>query len=383
MTLAMEIPFIYGRIAEAEEFTGREKDTKRLRTNLTGGVNTVIMSPRRWGKSSLVHHTLEEITNSDKDFITCHVDMFNCKDEEAFFRTYANAIVTASATKVEEAIETVKKYIGSFGPKITLGDAASTMEFSLGIDFKDKKYSTDEILDLPERIAQERGKRFIVCIDEFQNVENFSDSRAFQAQLRSHWQRHQRVTYCLYGSKRHMLMNIFADYEMPFYKFGDIMLLQKIESEIWKDFIVKRFNDTGKRIAPELAMQIAEKVECHSYYVQQYSQLVWLLTDESATAEVLDEAYEQMLDRSALLFETIIDGLKPRHISFLTAIANDEQNVTSARVLSKYNLGTSANVKNLKAAVLDKDLVMVGKNGKDLEIQDPLMKTWLRRRYRD
>ena len=378
----MDIPFVYGRIAQNEDFTGREQDIARLKTNLTSGINTVIMSPRRWGKSSLVHHTIDEIKKESNDFLVCHVDVFNSKDEYAFLQSYTNAVISASTTKLEDAVNTIKKHIGSSGPKITLGDIASTMEFSLGLDFKDRNLSADEILDLPEKIAREKGKRFIVCIDEFQNVENFSAPVAFQAKLRSHWQTHQNVCYCLYGSKRHMLMNIFSQYEMPFYKFGDIMLLHKMSDVVWADFIVKRFEKTGKGIDRTMALEIANKVDCHAYYVQQYSQLVWLLTKKEVTEDCLATAYEQMLDRSALLFDNLLDNLKTKQISLLLAIAHGEENLTSAKVLSNYNLGTSANVKNLKNAIIDKDFVISDLSKGTLSIQDPLFKEWLLRKYK-
>lgn len=373
----MKIPFVYGRIAEMSEFTGREEDIKRLLQNLTNGINTVIMSPRRWGKSSLVHRTLNEIANDSDNYLTCHVDVFNCRDEASFYHAYANAVLLAATSKADELIGLIKKYISSFGPKLTLGDTGSSMEMTLGIEFKDRQYSVDEILDLPEKIAIEKGKRMIVCIDEFQNIGNFNDPDAFQAKLRAHWQLHQHVTYCLYGSKRHLLLNIFTDYSKPFYKFGDIIPLQKMNSDTWSSFIVRRFHETGKTISLELATIIAEKVECHSYYVQQYSQMVWLLTEKTATQETVDMAYRQLIDRSSLLFSNIMDSMKPRQINFLRAIAKGEKNLSSASVLKNYNLGTSANIKNLRQAVIDRDLITIEPGTGIMEIQDPIFKQWL------
>ena len=378
----MNIPFVYGRIAEHQEFTGREQDIIHLKQNLTSGINTVIMSPRRWGKSSLVHYVLNEISESDDEYLVCHVDAFNCRDEESFFQTYANAVIKASTTFIDEAVSIIKKYMGSIGAKITLEDSTSKVGVSLGIDITDRQYSVDEILDLPEKIAAERGKKFVVCIDEFQNIGFFDNPDAFQARLRSHWQLHQHVTYCMYGSRRHMLLNIFSDYEKPFYKFGDIIPLQKIPSSVWRDFIVARFHDTGKQITPEFAEEIALRVECHSYYVQQYAQLVWLLTADHADETLLDVAYQQMMDRSTLLFYNIIDSLRTRQISFLVAIARGEENYSSANVLRKYNLGSSANIKNLRQALLDHDIVTTEPGSPRLEIQDPVFKQWLLVRYR-
>ena len=89
-------------------------------------------------------------------------------------------------------------------PLISVSDSSQTYEFSFGISFKDNKMGYDEILDLPQVIANDTGKKIIVCIDEFQNINEYEDSLAFQRKLRAHWQKQTSVCYCLYGSKRHV-----------------------------------------------------------------------------------------------------------------------------------------------------------------------------------
>lgn len=87
--------------------------------------------------------------------------------------------------------------------------------------------SIDEILDLPEKIAADRKMKIVICIDEFQQIGMFESPKAFQATLRSKWQLQQHVSYCLYGSRRHMMMEVFGKVSMPFYKFGAIYFLEK------------------------------------------------------------------------------------------------------------------------------------------------------------
>ena len=272
-----------------------------------------------------------------------------------------------------------KKYVGTFGPKLTLSDSQMQYELAFGIDFKDKQYSYDEILDLPQQIALERGKKFIVCIDEFQNVSNYEDALGFQRKLRAHWQRHNQVGYCMFGSKRHMLLDIFSNYEMPFYKFGDILFLDKIGEQEWVSFITDRFTQTGKRISTTQASRIAQYVACHPYYVQQLAQLVWLRTETVCKDTLIDASFEALVGQLSLLFSNIIDTLTAKQISFLQAIAQGERNFSSREVLSKYQLGTSANIKNLRKAMQDKDLIDVMPNS--IQLQDPLFAYWLTHEY--
>lgn len=374
----MEIPFVFGKIADGVEFTDRQADTERLLANFRGLVNTVIISPRRWGKSSLVAHTLERMAE-DKDYVTCKVDIFNCRTEAQFYQTYANAILKASSSKIEEFIAAAKRYVGAFSPKLTLNDSSLQYELTLGVDFNDKQYSYDEILDLPQLLAEEKGKKFIVCIDEFQNVDSYGDTLGFQRKLRAHWQTHNKVGYCMFGSKRHMLLDIFNSYKMPFYKFGDIIFLEKINKEEWVKFILRRFEGTGKKISEDCATQIAVLTECHPYYVQQLAQLTWLRTETTCSNEVVQEAFLALVGQLSLLFSNTIDTLTAKQISFLKAIANGERNFSSREVLTKYQLGTSANIKNLRKAMLDKNLIDV--TPETTVLQDPIFSYWLREVY--
>ncbi len=333
----METPFVYGRLALLDNYTNRTQELQLLKNNFTGLINTIIISPRRWGKTSLVNRVTEELQKErDNDFIVCHLDIFNCRSEEQFLKVYANAILKASTGKWEEFVEGVKKYLGRFVPNISFSDAAQTYEFSFGVNLKESQRSIDEILDLPQQIATDTGKKIIVCIDEFQNINEYSESLAFQRMLRAHWQRHDKVCYCLYGSKRHLLVNIFNSYDMPFYKFGDILFLQKINRKDWVTFICERFVASHKHISAELAGQIADTMQNHPYYTQQYSQQVWLRTTDECNEEILQTALESLIDQLSLLFTNLTDNLNARQISFLMAVVLGESNFTAKEILKKY-----------------------------------------------
>lgn len=376
----MDAPFIYGRIAEKENFTDRERETEMLVQNFTHLINTVIISPRRWGKTSLVNRTAEILAETRNDIRICHIDIFNCRTEEQFYKAYANAILKTATNAWDDFIAGAKKYLGKLVPIVSLSDNSQSYEFTFGINFKEAEYSYDEILDLPEKIAKESGKKFVVCIDEFQNINEYDDSLGFQRKLRSHWQRHTSVCYCLYGSKRHMLLNMFNNYEMPFYKFGDIMFLPKIQELDWIRFISSRFEATRKSISEEQCRKITELTKCHPYYTQQLSQQVWLRTSGKCTDRVIEESFLGVIGQLSLLFTNILDTLTPKQINFLLAVANKESNFSSREVLQKYKLGTSANIKNLKKATLEKDLIDI-MPGERIELQDPLFEYWLKSLY--
>lgn len=373
----MEIPFIYGKIADGIAFTDRENETEKLVNNFKGLINTVIISPRRWGKTSLVNKALG-ITAKDKEYITVSIDIFNCRSEAEFYNAFASAVLKAGISKIEEFVVSARKYMGGLLPKISLGDGLSTTELSLGVDFKDKEFSVDEILDLPQKLAKDRGKKFIVCLDEFQNICEYQNPLDFQKKLRSHWQRHTSVCYCLYGSKRNMLLNIFGVHTNPFYKFGDIIFLNKISSDNWVKFITETFDRTGKNIPPQTAKKIADMVSMHPYYVQQLAQQAWLRTEDVCSDAIVEDAFEGIIGQLNLLFCNLLDSLTAKQVQFLKAIGNGEKNFTSENVLKQYKLGTSANVKNLKEACIKKDIIDV-EPGNTIVFQDPMFECWLNR----
>ena len=175
----MEAPFIFGKIATDENFTDREQETAHLVNNFESLINTIIISPRRWGKSSLVHKAATIAQNEDKQLKICTVDLFNVKTEEQFYTVFARSVIRGTASRWDEAVENAKKFFSRLVPKISIG-ADPMNEVSIDFDWEEMKRNPDEILDLPERIAQSKGIKVMVCIDEFQNIAEFDDPLFFR-----------------------------------------------------------------------------------------------------------------------------------------------------------------------------------------------------------
>ncbi|PID95419.1 MAG: ATPase [Bacteroidetes bacterium] len=345
--------------------------------NFLSGINSVIISPRRWGKSSLVEKTIQTLKN-ERDLIICKIDLYNVRSEEEFYLKLANTVLKETASKWEEFIAHAKAFLSQLLPQISMGmNDENSLRF--GISWKDLQQKPDDILDLAEKIAIKKNIRIVICLDEFQNISTFGDSLALQKKLRAHFQRHQHVSYCLYGSKRHMLMDVFTNTSMPFYKFGNIMFLEKIKTKEWVPFIRKRFSDAGKEISKAQAERIVSLVENHSYYVQQLSQQVWLRTTRKCTDDIVEQAHLSLIQQLSLLFVTLTEGLSNTQVNYLKALLSGEKQLTSKEVLHKYRLGTSANVVRLKRTLVKNDVL--DNVGNELTFQDPLYKCWLIQDY--
>ena len=374
----MNTPFVFGKIAKSENFTDREKETSLLVSNFNSLINTIIISPRRWGKSSLVSKATDIATAGNENLRICKIDLFNVRNEEHFYELLAQNVLKVTSSKWEDAVDSAKKFFTRLIPKIVLaGDMQN--EISLDFDWSEIKNNPDEILDLAERIATEKGFRMVVCIDEFQNIAEFDNPQYFQKKLRSHWQQHQNVSYCLYGSKRHMMLDVFTNSSMPFYKFGDLLFLEKIDTPSWVTFITEQFLKTNKSISQSQVELIVRLADNHPYYVQQLAQQVWLRTQEECSEQIVRDAHIAIVEQLSLLFVTITESLTNNQINFLRAMVAGESAMSSAEVISKYRLVSSANVTRSRKSLLEKDIL--DNKANKITFQDPMYHFWLTNSY--
>ena len=374
----MSKPFNYGKLAEQDYFTNRTKEMQWLEMQVNAGINCILVSPRRWGKSSLIQHTSKKIKKKNKKIVFCFIDLYNVRSENEFLELFSSTIIKAVSNSFEDAVRNVKNIFKQLIPSISVSPDANA-EIELSFNWKNLQKNISEVLDLPEKLAIEKNIQIVVCVDEFQNISFMEDGIAFQKKLRAHWQKHQKANYILYGSRRHLMMDFFTKSTMPFYRFGEILFLEKIAETHWVPYIIERFIATNKKISEKLALKIAQQMENHPYYVQQLAQVVWQQTTKTATEENFYEAIEDLLDQYTILYQKEVDMLTNFQLNLLKALCNNETSLTSASVLKNYNLGTSANITRLKAALQNHEIIDV--LGKKISFNDPLFELWLKKRY--
>ena len=370
----MSNPFVFGSATSGEQFTDRIKDTDRLLANFNHGISSILISPRRWGKTSLVQKVSAIARNNNLKVV--NIDIFSCRNAEDFYMLFATEVIKQTAGKWEEWAENAKRFLSALVPRISFG-VDPQLDFSITFDLSNARFNED-VLNLPQRIAKDRGCKVVVCIDEFQQICEFADHVHFQKKLRSVWQLQKEVSYCLYGSKKHLLAELFSKQSMPFYKFGDIFFLKKINTDDWISFICERFESTGKKILPEQAKIICETVDNHSSYVQQLAWNVWIKVDEITKTEDIDSALTDLFNQNAMLYYRYVEELSGYQINFLKAVAEDiNSEFTKNEILLKYHLGSSANVKRLKDSLEKKELIDISE--KRVSFNDPVFKLWFRK----
>ena len=373
----MSKPFVYGTAVFGENFTDRKAETKHLKMNFEAGVNTILISPRRTGKTSLVYKAVEQITDPSIKIVM--MDIYDCRDEYEFYERFASAVLKGLATKAEQAMTLAKSFLSRLSPKISISPDPS-QEFSVSFGIGPKTEKPEEILDLPEKIAQKRNLNIVVCIDEFQQVGEFPDSIGFQKKARGVWQLQKNVSYCLFGSKKHMMDKLFQDKSMPFYHFGDMFFLEPIPKEEWVKYIVQRFATRDMIISEEMAGRLCDRVQLYSSYVQQLAWNVMIETDGEVTEQNLESGYELLIRQTSALFMRQLANLTVYQMNYLKALdAGIHTGFQSSDILEEYRLGSKSNITRIENVLLGKELIDKRPDG--VYFADPVFAYWFHREY--
>ncbi|MCK4921634.1 MAG: ATP-binding protein, partial [Bacteroidales bacterium] len=303
---------------------------------------------------------------------------FRVKNENEFYEQLLSEIIKASSSKWEEWIKSAKSLLKGLVSSFSVG-VDPYQDFKFKLNWEDPEMLQNAVLELPERIAIKKKIKFVICIDEFQKIDDFSDSLQIQQKLRSNWQSHQNCSYCLYGSKYHIINKLFSNESMPFFRFGDIIYLDKIPEKHWRKFIAKGFNSVNKTIDKKYIEYIINLSNNLPFHVQQLSHQVWRLTEDIVDDKVFQLAIDELLKYNNILYGRMIDDLSELQINLLKAISEGESKLNSKSVIQKYNLGTSGNVETIKKALMKKEIISF--TGKSPEFEDPLFAYWFRNDY--
>ena len=371
-------PFQFGTLATNENFIDRQEDRALLKQLLSSHINVMLISPRRWGKSSLVKKAMTELSEEDKKVRICYIDAFSIGSEAEFYRMFASQVIACASSKVERWIEDAKKFLTGVIPQVVINDQITDF-MAFDLKFVPQERDKMTILQLPEMLAKEKGIKIIVCIDEFQQLANLPEYKDMEGKMRSVWQQQQLTSYCLYGSKRNMMLNIFNNSNSPFYRFGQVIFMQKIAKEHWIPFIQQSFEKTGKSISIDLADRICNTVACHSWYLQQLCYFIWSFTSSEVTEEIYNLGLKQVLNINTPMFQNDTENLSSTQIEMLKAIANGERHFSSQAARQIYNLGNPNTIVKNKKSLQNKDIIEKDKEG--FTFVDPIYRLWFQGEY--
>jgi hypothetical protein len=379
----MDNPFVYGEIVPGDAFVDREAELDRLVADLGSAQKVFLISPRRYGKSSLIHQTLEALRR--RGALTVDVTVSSYSSYLAFLEGYARAIASVES-KWDRARAWLMEAIASTRPEIRYEPKESGLgRFSVAFPqvttTRDLNRLANEVFALPGKLAAERKRTVVVALDEFQAIDSFNGDSVEHA-LRAATQHQRQVGYVFAGSEP-SLMEKMTGPRRPFYKAGPVMRLQKISPTLFGDFIDKRFVKTGMKPEAGVAGAIVELAGNLPYDVQRLAHEAWddvrAKGGRKVTLEDLHATLTRLLSEQETLFEALWQRLTLQQRATLRAVVLQRgREIHSADARSRHRLGGPSTIQKSLAALTKQDVLL--KEGPRYVVVDSLLREWVARR---
>jgi hypothetical protein len=376
-------PFVYGEVVPAGAFADREAELDRLVEDLAVGQKVFLISPRRYGKSSLVRQALT--TLSRRGLLTVELTVSAYSSYVAFLEGYARAL-TASESRWQRARDWLTAAITSTRPEIRLEPEATgagrfTVAFPLVRTERDVTRLANELFALPARIAAERRRSVVIALDEFQAIDAFNGGSVEHA-LRAAAQHQRRVGYVFAGSEPSLMEKMIGP-RRPFYKAGPVMRLDRIAADVFAAFIEERFASSGVRAEPGLGAAIVDLAGNLPYDVQRLAHETWddVRTGGArrATLDTLHTTLGRLLAEQDTLFEALWQRLTLAQRAVLrAAVLQGGRELLSAETRNRFRLGGASSIQASLAALIKQDLI-VKEAGRYLVV-DSLLREWVARK---
>ncbi len=376
-------PFVYGEIVPDESFLDREVELDRLVRDLAGGQKVFLISPRRYGKSSLVRQALSAL--SRRGILTVDVTVSSYSSYLAFLEGYARALATVE-TRWERtrawligAIRSTQAEV-RYEPKDT-GLGRFSVAFPLVRTERDVNKLANEIFALPGQLAADRKRSVVVALDEFQAIEGF-DGGSVEHALRAAAQHQRQVGYVFAGSEPSLMEKMIGP-RRPFYKAGPVMRLEKIPADVFAEFIERRFTKSGIRAEPGLGGAIVDLAGNLPYDVQRLAHETWDDVRGSngrrAGLDNLHATLARLLAEQETVFEAIWQRLTLAQRAVLRAVVlQGGRELLSADTRGRYRLGGPSSIQTSLAALVRQDLLL--KEGPRYVVVDSLLREWVARK---
>ena len=370
-------PFRFGGIVSGEYFYNREEELLRLKQTLAGGNNVILYAPRRYGKSSLVKKVLDEL--SDEGFVTLSLDFMRVYSRETFIKNYAAVIAKSQGASLEKTVKKIAKLISGIVPSVSF-DSSGIPSFSISwIEGKDKERTLADVINLPDKFATPQ-KRWIIAFDEFQEVTKLNGEN-FEKLLRSCIQNHQNVSYLFFGSKTHLLQELFNNKNRAFYNAGVLMRIGKIDKSKSIEYLKTRFGKHNKVIDKDTSEYLLATVANIPYYIQFIASEIWqalmLENRKKVTKGDIDKAKERILELNTDYYWELTNKQTVYRKKVLYALSQSGTELFAKNTADKYGFGAGSSTQKALETFMDNGLIE-RINGK-YEFADPFFKLFIQK----
>ena len=380
----MDSPFLYNRYVTGQHFIGRKDDCSILGNLLNQNENVVMWEPFGTGKKSLVHQVFTKLKVNGEALTVGEMTALDIRQGEAFVKRLGAAVIRLVASTPDEYEKIVADHLEGthwvFDRK-AFSDMDTILSTNWDLDDNDLK----AVLRLPYALAAERGERMFMIIDEFQNVDLADDGeRVFK--LMEEVMDDVRAeglkifSYIFIGSQVNAMENIFIKRHF-FYRRVTRLKLSGVEEREIVEHVIKGFLASGKVVDRDMISGACRLFKCNLFYINHFTSVCDSLSKGYIMEPVLLEALSTVIAINRGRFIAMMNDLTTFQVGLLKAIIDGYTKFSTAEVIRKYSLNSSANVRRLKDALMKKEiLTFVGEDAKPV-ILDPLFEYWLRNYY--
>jgi hypothetical protein len=379
----VENPFVYGEVVPGEAFVDREVELDRLIHDLGDGQKVFLISPRRYGKSSLIRQALAALGR--RAALPVEVTVSSYSSYLAFLEGYARALASVES-RWDRARQWLLDVITSTRPEIRYepkdtGAGRFSVAFPAVSTTRDVNRLAVEVFSLPGRLAAERKRSVVVALDEFQAVAGFNGGSVEHA-LRAAAQQQRQVGYVFAGSEPSLMERMIGP-RRPFYKAGPVMRLQKIPSDTFAEFIESRFAASGMKPEPGLGIAIVDLAGNLPYDVQRLAHETWddvrATGAKKVTLDDLHTTLARLLAEQDTMFEAVWQRLTLAQRATLRAVVlQDGQGLLAADTRTRHRLGGASSVQASLSALLKQDVLL--KEDQRYVVVDSLLREWVARK---
>jgi len=373
----MDNPFKFGSVVTGSDFADRRRELAELTRELSDGQHLFLLSPRRYGKTSLILTLLDRLR--PRGILVAYLDTFRTTTPVQLLELMAQTVLRAAESQPEKLLRLAMDLLGRLRPQVgTDSTGRATLSLDIGSSPRSALALQEEVLALPERLAVKRKRRLVLAFDEFQEMQRFPGAGLEKA-MRSHFQQHRRVSYLFAGSRQSALQDMATRERSPFYKFGRLMSLGPIPQEEFAPFLEERFRRGRLRVSAEVLDAVLAAADDVPYNVQRLCHQLWALCAgrvDRITEGDIGKAIAAIVDQEAPYFSTIWDQLSLHQRQVLQAIARGGgRNVFASEFLVAHRLGSHSSVQTSLRQLL-KEQVALKVNGEH-RIADPFFREWI------
>ncbi len=349
-------PFKYGTVVSGRYFINRQREIARIKSDLLGGNNIILYSPRRYGKTSLILKVLAELKG--QGIKTAYLDFYQVFSQENFIQLYASRIMEAMGPSLQKAVKRIKASVRGIMPSITFDDSGKpVLSFSYSANVP-REYSLLDALDLPKKVKG-KDEKWVIVLDEFQEI-NRLNGETMEKQFRSVLQFHDDIGYVFMGSKTHLMLNLFADKKRAFYNIGKIVKLDKISPEEMIDHIGEEFSRGGLALAEGILEKILDYTDNIPYYNQFLASQVWQLAREEGLEvdeTTVEKAVSLILDNQSDYYHTLFDQLTIYQRKVLHALVHQKESIFSREYAEKFGLSSVSSTQRALNSLMEAGII--------------------------